>query len=44
MQSVKPRGYYSLAVLALFNFVNFLDRYIPTANKDLIKVSLNHQF
>ncbi len=40
---VLPRAYYALIVLTILNFVNYLDRYIPAANKDLIKVTLEYE-
>ncbi len=37
-KSIQPGAYYALTVLTLINFINYMDRYIPSANKELIKV------
>ena len=33
-----PGASYALFVLTIINLINYMDRYIPSANKDLIKV------
>jgi hypothetical protein len=37
-ESVKPGAYYAVIVLTALNLLNFLDRYVPSSNKDVIKV------
>jgi len=40
-RSSHPGALYALMVLTLINLINYMDRYIPSANKDLIKKDLS---